>query len=93
VKSDELLLRKIPESQIPLHNNLSEMDIREYVKRRKISGSARSAPGRRCRDTFTSLKKTCRKPGISFWNYLKDRLKGKSEKVPYLPELICIRVG
>ncbi len=28
-------------SEIPLHNNLSETDIREYVKRRKVSGSMR----------------------------------------------------
>ena len=74
--------------QIPLHNNLSEGDIREYVKKRKISGSTRSSPGRRCRDTFTSLKKTCRKLGISFWKYLKDRLGGGSGVVEYLPDLI-----
>jgi hypothetical protein len=42
--------------EIPLHNNLSESDIREYVKRRKISGSTRSFVGRTCRDTFTSIK-------------------------------------
>ncbi len=28
--------------ELPLHNNLNERDIREYVKRRKISGSTRS---------------------------------------------------
>jgi len=75
---------------IPLHNNLSENDIREYVKRRKISGSTRSSPGRQCRDTFTSLKKTCRKHGISFWNYLQDRLKN-GNMVPDLPGLISVR--
>lgn len=87
-KSELLLVLERPE--IPLHNNLSESDIREYAKRRKISGSTRSSPGRKCRDTFTSLKKTCRKLGISFWEYLKDRLKG-SNTVPYLPDLIRIR--
>jgi hypothetical protein len=61
---------------IALHNNLSERDIREYVKKRKISGSTRSDLGRCCRDTFTSLKKTCRKLKVSFWEYLKDRLSG-----------------
>jgi hypothetical protein len=29
-----------------------------------------------CRDTFASLKKTCRKLGVSFYAYLKDRLAG-----------------
>jgi hypothetical protein len=28
--------------EIPLHNNLSVSDIREYVKKRKINGSTRS---------------------------------------------------
>jgi len=87
---DELLL-VLTYPEIPLHNNLSENDIREYVKRRKISGSTRSSPGRRCRDTFTSLKKTCRKLGISFWDYLKNRLVDKGGGVPYLPSLIRIQ--
>ncbi len=75
---------------IPLHNNLSERDIREYVKKRKISGSTRSEAGRRCRDTFTSLKKTCRKLGVSFWDYLYDRVS-KAGKITPLPDLIRAR--
>lgn len=71
-KSELLLVLDRPD--IPLHNNTAESAIREYVKRRKISGSTRSESGRRCRDTFTSLKKTCRKLGVSFWQYLQDRL-------------------
>jgi hypothetical protein len=67
---DELLL-VLQRPDIPLHNNGAENAIREYVKKRKISGSTRSEIGRRARDTFTSLKKTCRKLGISFWHYLK----------------------
>ncbi|MBW2607886.1 MAG: transposase [Deltaproteobacteria bacterium] len=50
-KSELLLVLKRPD--VPLHNNLSERDIREYVKRRKISGSTRSDMGKECRDTFT----------------------------------------
>jgi len=76
--------------EIPLHNNLSESDIREYVKKRKISGSTRSDAGRRCRDTFTSLKKTCRKLGLSFWDYLYDRVS-KAGKITPLPDLIRAR--
>jgi hypothetical protein len=48
----------------------------------KISGSTRSDEGRRCRDTFASLKKTCRKNGISFWEYLLDRLRGPARIAP-----------
>lgn len=88
---DELLL-VLDRPEIPLHNNLSENDIREYVKRRKISGSTRSELGRRCRDTFTSLKKTCRKLGISFWDYLLDRIT-KRNQIPRLSELILNRAN
>src|SRR5664280_2379688 len=56
------LLRVLDKPYLPLHNNLSERDIRDYVKKRKISGSTRSEAGRKCRDTFASLKKTCLKP-------------------------------
>lgn len=55
------LLLVLDRPNTPLQNNLSERDIREYVKKRKISGSTRSDEGRRGRDTFASLKKTCRK--------------------------------
>jgi hypothetical protein len=81
------LLRVLERPEVPLHNNACESDIREYVKKRKISGSTRSAAGRRCRDTFASLKKTCRKLGVNFWNYLQDRLRGLGE-IPRLAELI-----
>ncbi len=83
----EKLLRVLDYPHIPLHNNDSERDIREYVKRRKISGSTRSAAGRRARDTFTSIKKTCRKLKISFWQYLKDRVSGIG-KIPALATII-----
>ena len=73
--------------QKPNRTLLSENDIRDYVKRRKVSGSTRNDLGRRCRDTFTSLKKTCRKLNVSFWDYLEDRLSGLNE-IPYLSDLI-----
>ena len=81
------LLRVLDRPELPLHNNLSERDIRDYVKKRKISGSTRSEAGRQCRDTFASLKKTCRKQGVSFWEFLKDRTS-QSQLVPPLPQLI-----
>jgi hypothetical protein len=85
-KKELLLVLERPD--IPLHNNLSERDIREYVIKRKISGSTRSENGRRCRDTFTSLKKTCKKQGITFWGFLLDRLR-RENRIPYLPDLLC----
>lgn len=82
------LLKVLDKPELPLHNNASEQDIREFVTKRKISGSTRSDEGRRCRDTFASLKKTCRKLGVSFWDYLTDRVGG-TNLIPTLGELIA----
>lgn len=84
-KSELLLVLKRPD--IPLHTNGSETDIRDYVKKRKVSGGTRSDLGRQCRDTFASLKKTCRKLGVSFWLYLLDRVS-LNHAIPPLPTLI-----
>jgi transposase IS66 family protein len=84
-KSELLLVLERPE--IPLHNNLSENDIRQYVKKRKISAGTRSDVGRRCRDTFLSLKTTCRKLGVTFWRYLQDRIRRLND-IPPLADLI-----
>ena len=86
------LLRVLDRPEVPLHNNVSEGHIREYVTRRKVSGGTRSEAGRRCRDTFASLKKTCRCLGVNFWEYLQDRLLGRG-LVPRLAELIRGRAG
>jgi hypothetical protein len=85
-KRDEFLA-VLEHPHLPLHNNLSESDIREYARIRKISAGTRSDPGRRCRDTFLSLKKTCRKLGLSFCEYLQDRLSGTG-LIPRLSELM-----
>ena len=49
--------------------------------------SARSDAGRDARTAFLSLKKTCQKLNIKFWDYLLDRIY-KKHQIPYLPELI-----
>jgi len=81
------LLRVLERPEVPLHNNAEESDIREFVKRRKLSGGTRSDAGRRCRDTFASLKKTCRKLGLRFWDYVQDRVRGLGQ-VPRLADLV-----
>ncbi|WP_299070926.1 transposase, partial [Accumulibacter sp.] len=86
------LLRVLARPAMPLHTNASETDIRDYVKVRKISGGTRSDLGRQCRDTFASLKKTCRKLGGSFWAYLTDRLTAAG-KVPPLGDLMRQRAA
>lgn len=83
----EEFLAVLDSPHLPLHNNLSENDIREYARLRKISGGTRSDLGRRCRDTFMSLKKTCRKLGLSFQAYLRDRIRGEGA-IPLLSEVM-----
>ena len=86
------LLKVLERPDLPLHNNASEQDIREFVTKRKISGSTRSNQGRRCRDPFASLKKTCYKLGVSFWEYLTDRVCD-NKVIPPLGELIAQKAG
>jgi hypothetical protein len=83
----EQFLAVLEYPHLPLHNNLSENDIREYARLRKISAGTRSDQGRRCRDTFLSLKKTCRKLGISFRAFLHDRLT-RARQIPLLSHVI-----
>src|SRR5664279_1766259 len=85
-KSELLVVLDRPE--VPLNTNSSEQDVRDPVTIRKISAGTRSEDGRRCRDTFLSLKKTCQKNAISFWAYLGDRLGIAANTVACLPDLI-----
>src|SRR3954468_3220388 len=83
------LLVVLDRPEIPLHSNGSESAIRCVVTKRKISGGTRSAAGKRARDTFLGLLKTCAKLGVSFWAYLGARLKiPEADPVPWLPDLI-----
>ena len=85
---NELLLA-LDRPDIPLHTNGSENDIRCQVTKRKVSGGTRSDAGRDARDAFLGLMKTCDKLGVSFWDYLGDRLQlPGAPAVPLLPYLI-----
>ena len=85
----EELLVVLDRPEVPLNTNGSENDIRTIVTRRKISGGTRSEAGKQGRDTFLGLMKTCKKLGISYWDYLGDRLKvPDAEPVPPLQGLV-----
>jgi len=81
------LLRVLDHPSVDLHNNSSELDIRSMVTKNKIVGPTRSDEGRCARDSFVSIIKTCRKLGISVWEYFIDRING-TNKIPFLPDLI-----
>jgi hypothetical protein len=86
------LLMVLDHPEIPLHTNGSENDIRCQVTKRQISGGTKTDTGRDCRDAFLGLGKTCRKLGVSFWNYLGARLGAAgAPPVPRLADLIRCR--
>jgi hypothetical protein len=87
-RKDELL-RVLERPEIPLHTNASENDLRAWVIKRKISGGTMSADGRMARDVMLGLSKTCRKLGLSFFDYLGDRL-GLNGDQPGIPPLAIL---
>src|ERR687897_1698552 len=92
VRKAELLVT-LERPEVPLNTNSSEQDVRDPVTIRKISGSTRGEDGRRCRDTFLSIKKTCQKNAISFWAFLGDRLGITVHGIAHLPDLIRQRAA
>lgn len=80
-----LLFLKYP--QLPLHNNMAEIDLRERVIKRKISLQNRSLEGMEAWDLMLSLVSTCRKLNFSFWRYLEDRIS-RRESIPYLGKIV-----
>ena len=88
------LLQMLDRPEMPLHINGSENDIRCQVTKRKIGGGTQSTAGRDCRDAFLGLTKTCAKLGVSFWDYLGNRLGAPgSTVIPPLPDLVRQRVS
>jgi hypothetical protein len=57
---------------VPLHNNLAEIAVREGVIKRKISYGTRSELGRLAWENMLSIMDTCRKLGVSFYRYILD---------------------
>lgn len=72
-KESELLL-VLEHPEIPLHNNPAELGARTMVRRRIISYGTQTQEGTTAWDTFLSLAATTRQLGISFLEYVRDRL-------------------
>ncbi len=87
-KISELLL-VLEHPELPLHNNPAELAARTMVQRRSISYGTQTAEGTKAWDTFMSLVTTTRKLGISFFEYVRDRLKGTGT-IPSLATIIRI---
>jgi hypothetical protein len=89
-KASLLMVLKYPE--IPLHNNPAELEARQRVRKRDISFGPRTQDGVKAWDTFMSLVATTRKLGISFYQYIHDRIS-KATQIPSLASLIEARAS
>jgi hypothetical protein len=85
-KKDSLLLvLKYPE--LPLHNNASELGVRQRVRKRDVSFGPRTQAGVRAWDTFATLAATAKKLDVSFYQYIHDRISGANQ-IPPLADLV-----
>jgi hypothetical protein len=84
-KAELLLVLDFPE--VPLENNEAERALREYVIKRKISNGTRTPEGTKAWEVFLSLLDTCRKNGVNFFHYLRDRISN-AYQLPALETLV-----
>jgi len=88
----EALLLVLKHPELPLHNNPAELAARFRVRKRDISFGPRTDDGKNAWDTFMTLTATCKKLGISFYEYIRDRVT-KAKSIPPLAELIQKRAN
>jgi hypothetical protein len=86
LKVDELLL-VLEHPELPLHNNPAELAARTMVQRRNISYATQTEKGTKAWDIFMSLVDTTRKLGLSFFEYISDRIS-QIENIPSLGTII-----
>ena len=70
------LLKVIDHPEIPLHNNPAELGARTRVRKRDASFGPRNEKGKEAWDTFMTHVETTKKLGISFFEFLTDRIFG-----------------
>lgn len=85
-KKSELLLVLI-HPELPLHNNDSELSARQRARKRDVSFGPRTSAGARAWDSMQSVLGTAKKLGVSTYEYIADRVRGRGA-VPRLADLI-----
>lgn len=85
-KMEELLL-VLAHPELPLHNNPAELGARTMVQRRNISYGTLTLDGTKAMSTFMSLVAATRKLGVSFFEYVRDRISG-TENIDSLATMI-----
>ena len=88
-KKDSLLL-VLKHPELPLHNNASELAVRQRVRKRDVSFGPRAPLGVQAWDTFMTLADTARKLGISFYAYIHDRISATNQ-IPPMATLVTQR--
>jgi len=86
-KQDALLM-VLKHPEIPLHNNPAELEGRRRARKRDVSFGPRTEDGKKAWDTFLSLAATAKKLGVSFYQYIHDRVT-TANKIPPLADLIA----
>ncbi|MDQ2996358.1 MAG: transposase [Chloroflexota bacterium] len=81
------LLLVLDHPEILLHNNPAELGARQRVRKRAISFGPRTQEGAKAWDTFMSLAATTKQLGVSFYQYIHDRISGTNQ-IPPLNEVI-----
>ena len=81
------LLQVLELPQLPLHNNAAELGARVQASVRDVSFLTRSEKGTLIKDTFMTINQTAKKLGVSFYDYVYDRVSGRFE-LPSLADLI-----
>jgi hypothetical protein len=76
------LLQVLQHPELPLHNNASELAVRQRVRKRDVSFGPRTQLGLQAWDTFMTLADTARKLGLSFYAYIRDRVSGTNQIPP-----------
>lgn len=85
-KKEELLV-VLRHPEVPLHNNLSENGARIEKRRQDVSLQTKTDEGTKAKDTMMSVVESCKKLGISAYEFIHDRISGKF-KMPSLAEMI-----
>jgi hypothetical protein len=88
----DLLLKVLAHPEIELHNNPAELGARARVRKRDVSFGPRTLEGTRAWDTFMSLAETARKLGVSFYDYVHDRIL-RTNLIPRLDALLTERAA
>jgi len=73
---------------VPIHNNGSEIAVREGVLKRKISYGTRSDLGKAAWENMLSILDTCRKQKVGFFKYVRD-IYSNDSCMPRLADLLA----